>query len=322
MTANIESCQFSSEALRPADRISFYRDVACRMLGTVDIEPAGESFSCSGRFFQLPDLGISRITSSAMLGNRTREMVAGDELLLIASLDGAATVSHVGRQATIPARGAVLVSSAEPCCVAWTESCRMNVRLPRAALAPMIVNPDAALMSVIPGTIEPLRLLTSYIDLLLHDSMHMERAAELRGLVVRHVHDLVALTVGATRDAAEIAAGRGLRAARMGAITADIARNLAGDITVAALSARHHLTPRYIRKLFEGENTSLSRFVLLQRLARVHRMLTDPRHAGRTIGDIALAVGFGDISTFNREFRRQFGMTPSDVRAAARNGMM
>jgi AraC-like DNA-binding protein len=79
------------------------------------------------------------------------------------------------------------------------------------------------------------------------------------------------------------------------------------------------LTPRYIRKLFESEHTSLSRFVLLQRLMRVRRMLTDPRHAGRAIGDIALAVGFGDISTFNREFRRQFGMTPSELRAAARN---
>jgi AraC-like DNA-binding protein len=31
-----------------------------------------------------------------------------------------------------------------------------------------------------------------------------------------------------------------------------------------------------------------------------------------------LEVGFGDISTFNREFRRRFGMTPSDVRRGAR----
>src|SRR5262249_46279785 len=84
--------------------------------------------------------------------------------------------------------------------------------------------------------------------------------------------------------------------------------------SVAALSARHRLSPRYIRHLFEGENTSLSRFVVCQRLTRVHRMLADPRYVDRTITDIALAVGFGDISTFNREFRRCFSMTPSDVR--------
>jgi AraC-like DNA-binding protein len=28
-------------------------------------------------------------------------------------------------------------------------------------------------------------------------------------------------------------------------------------------------------------------------------------------------AGFGDLSTFNREFRRRYGATPSDVRAAA-----
>jgi AraC-like DNA-binding protein len=57
----------------------------------------------------------------------------------------------------------------------------------------------------------------------------------------------------------------------------------------------------------------LSRFVLLQRLASVHRMLTDSRHAGSSIGALAYGAGFGDLSTFNREFRRCYGATPSDV---------
>jgi AraC-like DNA-binding protein len=171
-------------------------------------------------------------------------------------------------------------------------------------------------MTAIPNTIEPLRLLAGYIGLLVKDHTLME-TAELRRLAVHHVHDLLAMALGANRDAAEIAAGRGLRAARLRAIKADIAQNFAGDVTVAALSARHQLSPRYIRRLFESENTSLSQFVLGQRLTRVHCMLTDLRHANRTISDIALAVGFGDISTFNHEFRRRFGLTPSDVRRGA-----
>jgi len=50
-------------------------------------------------------------------------------------------------------------------------------------------------------------------------------------------------------------------------------------------------------------------------------VLADPRYADRTICDIALAAGFGDLSTFNREFRRRFGMTPSDVRRATQQFM-
>jgi AraC-like DNA-binding protein len=66
--------------------------------------------------------------------------------------------------------------------------------------------------------------------------------------------------------------------------------------------------------LFEAERTTLSKFVLGQRLAQAYRILADPRHGDRMIGTVAFGVGFGDLSTFNRAFRRRFGMTPSDVR--------
>src|SRR5262249_4272869 len=134
------------------------------------------------------------------------------------------------------------------------------------------------------------------------------------------IHDLCALVIGATRDAREIAMGRGLRAARLRAIKADVARNLGdGDVTATALADRQRVTPRYIYKLFENEGTTLSRFVLGQRLIRVVRMLSAPRHADRTSGALAYDVGFADLSTFNREFRRHYGATPSDVRSSARN---
>jgi AraC-like DNA-binding protein len=46
--------------------------------------------------------------------------------------------------------------------------------------------------------------------------------------------------------------------------------------------------------------------------------MSDPRQAEQTLTAIAFAVGFGDLSYFNRTFRRRFGATPSDIRAAAR----
>jgi AraC-like DNA-binding protein len=46
-------------------------------------------------------------------------------------------------------------------------------------------------------------------------------------------------------------------------------------------------------------------------------MLGDPRFVGRTISAIAFDAGFGDLSYFNRVFRRRYGLTPSDARAKA-----
>jgi AraC-like DNA-binding protein len=46
-------------------------------------------------------------------------------------------------------------------------------------------------------------------------------------------------------------------------------------------------------------------------------MLTDPRHLDQSIGAIAFACGFGDLSYFNRCFRSVYGSAPSHFRATA-----
>jgi AraC-like DNA-binding protein len=86
------------------------------------------------------------------------------------------------------------------------------------------------------------------------------------------------------------------------------------------------MTSRYVHKLFANEGLTFSSFVLGQRLARAHRMLSDPRRADRTIGAVAFDIDFGDLSYFNRTFRRQYGATPTNpvqrrwVRLAGRQG--
>jgi AraC-like DNA-binding protein len=73
--------------------------------------------------------------------------------------------------------------------------------------------------------------------------------------------------------------------------------------------------------LFESDGTTFSRFLLDQRLARAHRMLNNPLPAERTISAIAYEAGFGDLSHFNRAFRRRYGATPSDIRANSRDAV-
>ena len=110
-----------------------------------------------------------------------------------------------------------------------------------------------------------------------------------------------------------------MRAARLRAIKADIGANLHDcELGVTAVATRHRVTPRYVHKLFEGEGTTFSEFVLGQRLASAHRLLTDPRLADHTIASVAFDAGFGDVSYFNRSFRRCYGATPSEVRAEAK----
>ena len=112
------------------------------------------------------------------------------------------------------------------------------------------------------------------------------------------------------------AASRAARTLRtLAAVKADVERHLAdGSLTVATLAARHGISARYLHKLFEDEEMTYSRFVLDRRLALAYRMLRQPRSATRTISSIASDAGFGDLSYFNRTFRRRYGITPSGAR--------
>jgi AraC-like DNA-binding protein len=106
-----------------------------------------------------------------------------------------------------------------------------------------------------------------------------------------------------------------LRAARLRAIITDILENLTNpELTATTVALRQGITPRYVHLVLEGQGTTFSEFVLNARLVHAHRMLTNPCLAGLTITTIAFASGFGDLSYFDRTFRRRFGGTPSDVR--------
>jgi AraC-like DNA-binding protein len=106
------------------------------------------------------------------------------------------------------------------------------------------------------------------------------------------------------------------RRARLRAIKADILENLDYELTVRAIALRHGVTPRYIHMLFKMEGVTFCEFVLGQRLMHAYTMISDTRFAGLNITSIAFAAGFGDLSYFNRTFRRRFGTTPSRLRKA------
>jgi AraC-like DNA-binding protein len=285
------------------------------------MEPLGSTpFHGKSLVRVLPDLTLGLIVSEPIRITRTRKLVAdgNDDLILGVMLDGGAVVGQEGREDVEVRRGEAVICANESTGSSNHQGAVdfMAITIPRAVLVPHLVHPDSAVLSVIPRQVEAMRLLTSYAQMVLSSGV----SPDMRALVAGHVHDLAALALGATRDAAHMAAGRGLRAVRLKAIKADIVANLTErDLTLDRVAARHGISPRYVRALFEGEQTSFSDFVRERRLRRAHRLLSSPEFAGRNISSIAFDCGFGDISHFNNAFRRRFGATPSDIRAAARS---
>jgi AraC-like DNA-binding protein len=223
-------------------------------------------------------------------------------------------VSQRAQEIVLHRGDATLLSAAEAVSIACPSPTRfVHVQLPRKALALLVPGFDDAIMRPIPRDSRPLQLLAGYARMVGADQSMT--SPDFSRLVATHLHDLVAASLGAARDAALVDEG-GIRTARLHAIKADITERLADhDLSVASVAARQYVTPRYVQALFEREGTTLSAFVLAQRLARVRSLLADPRNANRPINAIAGEAGFCDRSHFNRGFRQRYGVAPSDIRA-------
>jgi AraC-like DNA-binding protein len=310
----------STDSFPDRQRLAMWREIYGRNITNVDIETIGdEPFHASVTFQRLPGLGIVSGSRSAAHYHITRQHLAraGDEVGFSMMLSGASTMQQLGREIVGRPGSAVLISGTDP-----SVSTRqrlgnfVTIVLPRPALAALVPNLGAAYARQIPAENEALRLLLSYIGTLHRgDTLKMP---ELAQACASHIIDLAALAIGAKPDVAHEARERGVAAARLQAIKAEIAVHLGNpDLSVVTMAIRHGVTPRYVHKLFEREGTTFSAFVLAHRLARALQMLKDARFAILTVSSIALECGFNDLSYFNRTFRRAYGATPSDVRETA-----
>ncbi len=194
--------------------------------------------------------------------------------------------------------------------------CRtLAVAVPRERLAGRLDYLDRALRQGLDGCAE-MRLLENYVLSLMQEQTDYSGDVEQR--VSEHLCDLVNLLLGARGGDAETGRLRGGRAARLALIKSDITANLAnGELSLDWLARRHGLGRRAIRNLFYAEGTNFTDYVLNQRLALAQALLISPCHRHRSIISIAMEAGFGDVSWFNRTFRRHFGKTPKEARDLA-----
>ena len=252
----------------------------------------------------------------------TESSVHDDDLCMAVSNGGTGVFSYRGRTLQLGNGAATVLSRDDGGFVADVVDAGrgMFLRVPRSAIAPLAPRFGDCLMKMIAPDTGALILLSKYADIVAQDRSPI--APSLGGLIATHVHDLIALTLGTSNDAEVLAAGRGVRAARLRTIKADILRNL-GDcnMTVTVVASRHGVSTRYVHKLFEAEGTTFSQFVLGERLTRAYRILTDSRLVDRLVSSVAFEAGFGDLSYFNQRFRQHFGATPSDVRAQTRSAV-
>jgi AraC-like DNA-binding protein len=306
---------FSTSDMAPDERGASVRGL--RERGILHLEPLPDLVArVEITKYALPGVKILAGTLSGLLQIGSANDPGGqDHLFLGINLTGRSAVRQPGREFELDNGEAALFSCIDEGFSAYrpTPVSFLGLRVAHKVLAPLGVRLDDGRMRSISPDTGCLRLLTTYLRFIC--SWEADES-ELPATMAAHVADLVALIAHADlgSPAAEIC---GVRAARLQVMKSDIMRNL-GDcgLSVAAVAARQGVTLRYIHKLFESEGGTFSEYVLDRRLYAAHRLLTNRRLANRSIASVAYDCGFGDLSYFNRTFRRRYNATPTEVRSS------
>ncbi|MEU9063004.1 helix-turn-helix domain-containing protein [Streptomyces sp. NPDC048430] len=90
------------------------------------------------------------------------------------------------------------------------------------------------------------------------------------------------------------------------------------DLTPESIAQAHHISVRYLHKLFEHEDITVSRWIQRRRLHECRRELARRTTSSRTISAVARRWGFTSAAHFSRAFRMMYGMSPAEWRRLAR----
>jgi AraC-like DNA-binding protein len=86
------------------------------------------------------------------------------------------------------------------------------------------------------------------------------------------------------------------------------------DLTPSAVAEAHHISLRYLHKLFQQNGHTVAGWIRARRLERCHRDLADPGLAARPINAIAARWGFTSPAHFSQAFRSAYGLSPRQFR--------
>lgn len=309
----------------PADRLEYWRTVLCDGFLPLEAVPAGDGdrpIEGTLRIGEVGALRVCEVTGSAQVVQRSPALIrrSDPEYLKVAVVvSGRGILAQGDRQALLAPGDFSAYDSSRPFTLAVDDRFRIVVVMcPKAAVRLSPAELAAATAVRIPGTGGLGGLVSSFLTGL---TGALDGEPVLGPVADGYLSDAVVDLLAAGLHAAGTdvsAVGRHARPATLlravrGYIEANLARP---DLTPEQIAAAHHISTRYLYKLFERDGQSVGEWTRDRRLERCRRDLRDPSLADMAISTIAARWGLVNASHFSRVFRATYGLTPSEYRLA------
>ncbi|MFF6888475.1 helix-turn-helix domain-containing protein [Streptomyces sp. NPDC012421] len=270
-------------------------------------------------------LSLLDIEAGPMRVQRTPRLIStdpGERVAVIVQQSGTATLTQDGRNTTVEPGNAAFVDPRRPFSLEQREDFRMVLlSLPDPILGLPVSRLRQLTAVVIRREERPASLGIPFLEGLARVARQMPPGAgdRLAGCAVEWVVLLGDAALGEAPD--EAGTRVGVRARLLQEVRTYIDRHLGdADLSPERIADAHHISVRYLHRLFEGEGTTVGRLVQRRRIEECGKELARRERASPTISVVARRWGFQDATHFSRAFKQILGVSPRQWRLSLLSG--
>ncbi|MFE4619242.1 helix-turn-helix domain-containing protein [Streptomyces sp. NPDC056747] len=299
------------------DKVAYWNDAVSRTLVPMTVAPRGDG-PFDGRIAteRLGYLQVSTMEADAGRVSRTPALIARSSEALVAvgvQISGTATYVQDGRRAEVGAGDLVVYDTTRPYSFDYPQRFATHVfQLPRRTLGV----PDTDIRQVTGNAIGTGdgfgAMLLPFLATLAAspaDGYPPAVANRLAGNVV----DLFATLIAERAHPGDTDSDA--RSHLLFRVRDHINRNLGDpDLSPERIARTHRISVRYLHRLFEGEGTTVGRFIRQRRLEECGRELARRGRTAPTVSAVAQRWGFANPAHFSRAFRAAYGVSPREWR--------
>ncbi len=306
----------ATHSLPASEQFDAWRAWYAAVFDTSPRQPAGEGFRARTTTWTLDGFGISRVATPPISIARTKALVRHNPVdhWCISFGRRSATTLKVGNDVLEVAPGVPFAFSLAEESYSERSGDRLQLYLARddfQAIAPLLDGVRGTALDSSEG-----HLLADYMLLLERNIPHLSAGDGPK--LARAIQAMVCACVAPSADRL-VEAGNVIDLTLMERVRRAVARNLRSPSLNPEKLCREAATSRsQLYRLLEGEG-GVAHYILRRRLSESFSLLCDSSN-NLPIGKVAEMLCFADGSSFSRAFRREFGMSPRDVRAGAIGG--
>lgn len=311
--------RFATRDLPSCDQFGSWRDWYSAVFETTTDGPTSAGFEATNSNWTVGGLTISEVTSPPVAVARSRSFVRRnpvDHWVMTLSDHSTSEVTTRSRRFCVPPGVPFLLSLGEEMSIRREAgNSRMQLLLSRDTFASSKPLLDAAVGIPLHGPRG--KLLADFLRMVKAraPTLSTEEASRLKG-AVQAMFEACLAPSGGRLETAE----KPTTAALMERVRKAVARHLYSPSLGTAKLCREAATSRsQLYRLFEAQG-GVARYIQRRRLSESFAVLCDTSH-DFSMARVAEMLCFADASGFSRAFRREFGITPKEVRLAALSGL-